>query len=77
VDVGLDQILADQQLPGQELLVRDAFEVVAERDQRAAHPLRVVGRGADEDVHVESRPRVAVDGEGRRADHDVVDAMVV
>jgi hypothetical protein len=58
VDVGLDQVLPDQELAIKELLVRDAGEVVAERGQRPARPLRVLRGRPNEDVDVESRPGV-------------------
>jgi len=74
---GLDQVLADEDLLRQELLVRHVAQVVAETGEGATCASSVLRRCANEDVHVEGRPSIAVHREGRRADQDVLDAMTV
>jgi len=56
MDVGLDQLLANEDLSGQQLLVRHIGDVVAERGEGAACAPGVLRCGANEDVDVERRP---------------------
>ena len=77
MDVRFKDVLANEDLVGQEIGNREIGEIIAELAKGFHDPANILARRFDEKINIERCPGISVCREGRRADNDVYGPIFV
>jgi len=76
MDIRLDEVLADEQLLGEQVIDADIRHVIAKCFERFACTLGISRCRFDEEIDVQGGTGIPVDGKGGRSDDDEPDLMI-